>query len=155
MHIYYFAHWQWIGPAQLLIDRHSLFKMEVSWDRVTPTPEQWDLLGSHAFKCLEDIKGQQSTISSRALLELLCHMGEPQATAANLTKPRMAALIAGTLTPHKGWAMAELTNVRLASSSQDAADLSSFVFGLELVSDSPIRLFFPRWGRPPRSWEWT
>ncbi len=87
--------------------------------------EQWQRLGSHAFECLEDIKGQQSTISSRALLELLHRLGDPQASTANLTEPRMAALIIGALVPHEGWATSELGNICLASSSHDLPDLPS------------------------------
>ncbi len=121
----------------------------ISWDGVLPTPEQWDSLQGHTFECLEDIKGAQSAISTRALLELLHRMGQPQASSANLTKPRMAALIAGALATHEGWATSVLGNVYLASSGRNSADLSSLVFGLELASDSPIRLFFPAGGVIP------
>ncbi len=75
--------------------------METNWDGVVPTGEQWQSLGSHAFECLEDIKGQQSAISSRALLELLHCLRDPQASTVNLTKPQMAALIIGALVPCK------------------------------------------------------
>ncbi len=44
--------------------------MEISWDCVLPTQEQWDVLEGRAFECLEDIKGAQMAISTRAMLEL-------------------------------------------------------------------------------------
>ncbi len=125
-----------------------LFPMEISWDRATPTQEQWDTMGRHTFEYLEDIKGTQSTISSRALSELLHHLGHTQASTASSTKPQMAASIVGALTPHEGWAMADLNSVHLASSSCDAVDLALLAFGLELVSNSSIRLFFLAWCAP-------
>ncbi len=128
----------------------SQFAMETSWDGVTPTKEQWDSLGGHAFECLEDTKGAQSIISSRAILEPLHCIGQPQALTANLIKPRMAALIAGALTPHDGWATADLTNVRLASSSWDAADLSLLAFRLIGPTSSTILY---SWGCPPSGGE--
>ncbi len=123
--------------------------MEISWDGVLPTPEQWGLLQGRAFECLEDIKGAQTAISTRAMLELLRRMGSPQGPSANLTKPRMAALIVSALVPHEGWATAVLGNVRLASSSRDLADLSALAFGLELSVEPPVRLFFPAGGVVP------
>ncbi len=103
--------------------------MEISWDGVLPTPEQWELLQGRAFECLEDIKGAQMAISTRAMLELLCRMGHPQTQSANLTKPRMAALIVGALVLREGWATSVLGNVHLASSSQDLTDLSYLYSG--------------------------
>ncbi len=88
-------------------------------------------------------------ISTRAMLELLRRMGCPQGPAANLTKPRMAALITGALVPHEGWATAVLGNVRLASSNRDSADLSTLAFGLELSMEPPVHLFFPAGGVVP------
>ncbi len=120
--------------------------MEINWDSVVPTGEQWQSLGGCAFECLEDINGQQSTISSRALLELLHHLGEPLASAANLTKSRMAALIVCALVPHEGWATSELGNICLVSSSHDSPDLPSIAFDLELTSEPQVRLFFPAGG---------
>ncbi len=123
--------------------------MEISWDGVPPTQEQWDALGGHAFVCLEDINEAQMAILTRAMLELLCHMGHPQTSSANLMKPRMAALIAGALATHDGWAASELGNIHSASSSRDSVNLSSLAFGLELISESPVRLFFPAGGIVP------
>ncbi len=47
--------------------------MEISWDGALPTQEQWESLQGRAFECLEDIKGAQTAISTRAMLELLSH----------------------------------------------------------------------------------
>ncbi len=104
--------------------------MAVNLDGVIPTQEQWGVLEGHAFECLEDIKGAQSAISTRALLELLHRMGQHQASSANLMKPQMTALIVRVLTPCEGWSTSELGNVRLASSSWDSANLSSLIFAL-------------------------
>ncbi len=122
--------------------------MEISWDGVLPTQEQWNVLEGRVFEVLEDIKGTHSTISTRVLLELLRRMGQPQTSSVNLTKPQMAAFIAGALTSHEGWSTSDLGNVHLASSSRDSSDLLSLAFGLELMSESPIRLFFPAGGVP-------
>ncbi len=89
------------------------FTTEISWDGVPPTQEQWDVLEGRAFECLEDIKGAQMAILTMAMLKLLCRMGHPQTSSANLTKPQMAALIAGALATHDGWATSELGNVHL------------------------------------------
>ncbi len=109
------------------------FAMGINWDGVPPTPEQWDALEGHAFEHLEDIKGVQVAISTRAMLELLRCMGQPQTPSANLTKPQMAALIIGEPVPHEEWAMPEQGNAHLASSSRDSSYLPSLVFGLELT----------------------
>ncbi len=61
--------------------------MEISWDGALPTQEQWESLQGRAFECLEDIKGAQMAILTRAMLELLHRMGHPQGPSANLTKP--------------------------------------------------------------------
>ncbi len=127
----------------------SQFAMEISWDGVPPTPEQWESLQGHPFECLEDIKGAQTVISTRAMLELLRRMGHCQTQSANLTKPWMAALIVGALVLREGWATSVLGNVHLASSSRDSTDLSSLVFGLELSMEPPVRLFFPAGGVVP------
>ncbi len=110
--------------------------MEINWDGLVPMGEQWQSLGSHVFERLEDIKGQQSMSS---LLHCLC---DPQASTVNLTKPRMAALIVGALVPHEGWAISELGNIRLVSSSHDSPDLLSLTFGLELTSEPQFVCFF-------------
>ncbi len=103
-------------------------------------------LEGYAFECLEDIKGVQVAISTRAMLELLRHMGQLHAPSANLTKPRMAALIINALVSHEGWATSELGKVHLASSSWDSPNLPSLAFDLELTSEFPVRLFFPAGG---------
>ncbi len=145
---------QLLFDAQLLIHAQSLtdgrfqFAMEISWDGVLPTPEQWESLQGRAFECMEDIKGAQSAISTRALLELLRRLGQPQASSANLTKPQMAALIVGVLISHEGWSASELGNVHLASLGRDSVDLSSLTFGLELASDSPKSVLSSRRHHP-------
>ncbi len=123
--------------------------METSWDGVSPTQELWDVLKDHAFECLEDIKGAQSAISTRVMLESLRHMGHPQTQSANLMKPQMASLIAVVLATPDGWATSALRNVHLASSGWDSANLSSMAFSLELALDSSIRLLFPAGGIVP------
>ncbi len=40
-------------------------------------------------------------------------------------------------------------NVHLAASCQDSAEVSSLAFGLELVTELPVLLFFPAGGVPP------
>ncbi len=106
-------------------------------------------LDGRPLECLEDIKGAQSAISTRALMELLHRLNLPQTSSANPTKPKMAAIIAGALSSCEGWATATLSNVHLASSSRDTADLASLAFGLELSIESPLQLFFPAGGIPP------
>ncbi len=61
----------------------------------------------------------------------------------------MASIIIRALAVREGWALATLSNVWLASSSQDAADLASLAFGLEFSIKSPLRLFFPAGGVLP------
>ncbi len=132
--------------TQSLIDRRSQFAMEISWDGVLPTQEQWESVQGHAFECLEGIKGAQMAISTRVMLELLRRMGHPQGPIANLMKPQMAALIIGTLVPREGWATSELSNIHLVSSSRDSLDLLLLSFGLELGLEPPTRLFIPAGG---------
>ncbi len=123
--------------------------MEISWDGALPTQEQWKSLQGRVFECLEDIKGAQMAILTRVMLELLRCMGHLQGPSANLMNPQMATLIIGALVPCKGWATAELGNVRLASSSRNSLDLLQLSFGLELGSEPPTRLFFPAGGVAP------
>ncbi len=61
----------------------------------------------------------------------------------------MATLIVGALVPRKGWALAELGNICLASSSHNSLDLLQLSFGLKLGSEPPNRLFFPAGGVAP------
>ncbi len=82
-------------------------------------------------------------------MELLQRLDHPQTSSANATKLKMAAIIVGALPSHEGWASATLSNVQLASSSRDVADLPSLAFSLELLIESPLRLFFPAGGVLP------
>ncbi len=123
--------------------------MAVNWGGVSPTEEQWSVLEGHPLECLEDVRGAQSTISMRALMELLRCLDHPQTSSASATKPKMAAIIAGALLSYEGWASAMLSNVQLASSSRDAVDLASLAFGLILSVESPLLLFFPAGGLLP------
>ncbi len=123
--------------------------MAVNWDGVSTTEDQWMALEGCPFDCLEDVRGQQSATSTRALMELLHRLDCPQTPCANLTKPKMASIIVRALAIHEGWALATLSNVLLATSSRDVADSASLAFSLELSIKSPLQIFFPASGIPP------
>ncbi len=79
-------------------------------------------------------------------MELLRRLGQSQVAIANATKQKMAVMIVSLLVSHEEWSTADVTNVQLASSSQDLANPSMLTFGLELVADPPTHLFFPPGG---------
>ncbi len=117
--------------------------MAISWNGSVPTEEQWVSLEGHPLEVLDSIKGMHSTISSNALMELLHRLGQPQGVTANATKQKMALTVSSALVDYEGWLTADVSNVWLASSNKDLADLSLLAFGLELSVVPPICLFFP------------
>ncbi len=66
-----------------------------------------------------------------------------------MTKQKTAMATMGAVTSLDGWSMADITNVHLAASCRDSAEGSSLAFGLELVTEPPVHLFFPADGVLP------
>ncbi len=66
-----------------------------------------------------------------------------------MTKQKMVTMIAGVLVSYENWSTADITNVWLASSNRDLAELPSLAFGLELASELPLHLLFPAGGVQP------
>ncbi len=65
-----------------------------------------------------------------------------------MMKQKMVMTIAGAVASFDDWSTANVTNVCLAASCQDSAEVSSLAFGLELVTDSLVHLLFPAGGVP-------
>ncbi len=83
------------------------------------------------------------------LLKLLWRLGHPQATSANMTKQKMAMVIAGAVASFDDWSTGNVTNVHLAALCRDSGEVSSLAFGLELMAEPSVHLFFPAGGVLP------
>ncbi len=116
-----------------------MFTMLDQWDCYEPSEDEWAASEQGAFEFRGNIKSQ-SSILTKALAELLCHLKKLVGTTQQL-KSKLAMSIASVLLIHPDWVQVSPATVRLAQVGRDKADLLAALFAVDfrLDANAPVQ----------------